>query len=197
MAYTLYTFSAENLPANHAMMLTIPFVTVASFRAHPTYLDTNNLRSGSSVQADQDAELFNCLLMASAQVENFCNQPIQAHIQTDYDRSFVDRHGRLKHKAEHGPVRLLQSYTYATSLTQVTSTSSPQFRVENDGTGVPSRTALDATLVRIAASATGCATIGAALGSIFGPREVEIGAALGGFVGLIASLIDSVKSAQR
>lgn len=26
IAYSLYTFSAPNLPSNHAMMLTIPFV---------------------------------------------------------------------------------------------------------------------------------------------------------------------------
>jgi 4-hydroxybenzoate polyprenyltransferase len=32
MAYSLYTFSAENLPANHLMMLTIPFVLYAIFR---------------------------------------------------------------------------------------------------------------------------------------------------------------------
>jgi len=32
MAYTLYTFSAENLPANHAMMLTIPVVLYGLFR---------------------------------------------------------------------------------------------------------------------------------------------------------------------
>ena len=32
MAYSLYTFSAENLPKNHAMMLTIPFVLYAIFR---------------------------------------------------------------------------------------------------------------------------------------------------------------------
>jgi 4-hydroxybenzoate polyprenyltransferase len=32
MAYSLYTFSAENLPKNHAMMLTIPFVAYAIFR---------------------------------------------------------------------------------------------------------------------------------------------------------------------
>jgi len=32
MAYTLYTFTAENLPANHAMMITIPFVVYAMFR---------------------------------------------------------------------------------------------------------------------------------------------------------------------
>jgi len=32
MAYSLYTFSAEGLPPNHAMMLTIPFVLYGIFR---------------------------------------------------------------------------------------------------------------------------------------------------------------------
>jgi 4-hydroxybenzoate polyprenyltransferase len=32
MAYSLYTFSADNLPRNHAMMLTIPFVLYGVFR---------------------------------------------------------------------------------------------------------------------------------------------------------------------
>lgn len=32
MTYSLYTFSAENLPGNHMMMLTIPFVIYAVFR---------------------------------------------------------------------------------------------------------------------------------------------------------------------
>ncbi len=32
IAYSLYTFSAENLPANRAMMLTIPFVLYSIFR---------------------------------------------------------------------------------------------------------------------------------------------------------------------
>jgi 4-hydroxybenzoate polyprenyltransferase len=32
VAYSLYTFSAVNVPANHSMMLTIPFVLYAIFR---------------------------------------------------------------------------------------------------------------------------------------------------------------------
>ncbi|MGC9333001.1 MAG: decaprenyl-phosphate phosphoribosyltransferase, partial [Anaerolineae bacterium] len=32
ISYSLYTFSAANLPANHAMMLTIPFVIYLIFR---------------------------------------------------------------------------------------------------------------------------------------------------------------------
>ena len=32
MAYSLYTFSAPNLPANHSMMLTIPFVLYGILR---------------------------------------------------------------------------------------------------------------------------------------------------------------------
>ena len=32
VSYSLYTFSAPNLPANHSMMLTIPFVLYGIFR---------------------------------------------------------------------------------------------------------------------------------------------------------------------
>jgi hypothetical protein len=32
MTYSIYTFSAENLPVNHTMMLTIPFVIYGIFR---------------------------------------------------------------------------------------------------------------------------------------------------------------------
>ncbi len=32
VAYSLYTFSAPNVPENHSMMLTIPFLVYAIFR---------------------------------------------------------------------------------------------------------------------------------------------------------------------
>jgi len=112
--------------------LVVPFVTVPTFKAHPTYLDLANLRSGDSSQADQDAELFNCLLMGSAYAENFCNQPLQAHLQTDNRRLFVDRWGRLHLFADHGPVRTVLSYSYQTGPSSIaTSISTPPFWIED------------------------------------------------------------------
>lgn len=113
------------------LQLVIPFVTVATFKAHPTFLDLNNLRFGSVVQADQDAELNDCLLMASAYVENFCNQPIQAHIQTDNRRLYADRRGRLFLYPDHSPVRTVLSYSYGSSIGQVTSINTPSCFIED------------------------------------------------------------------
>lgn len=118
-------------PFAQDMMLVEPFVTVAAFKAHPTFLDVNNLRSGSTSQPNQDAELYNILLMASDAVENFCNRPIQAHIQTDNGRGFVDRRGRLIFHADHAPVRLVQSYSYSSRLGVTTSTTNPTCFVED------------------------------------------------------------------
>lgn len=48
MAYSLYTFSAPNLPENHAMMLTIPFVVYGIFR-YLSLLEIDN-RVGEPVE---------------------------------------------------------------------------------------------------------------------------------------------------
>jgi len=45
IAYALYTFTAENLPANHTMMLTIPFVAYGIFRY--LYLSLTKNEGGS------------------------------------------------------------------------------------------------------------------------------------------------------
>ena len=48
MAYSLYTFSAENLPSDHTMMLTIPFVLYGFFR----YLYLMHQRNGGGSPED-------------------------------------------------------------------------------------------------------------------------------------------------
>lgn len=62
MAYSLYTFSAENLPRNHAMMLTIPFVLYAVFRY--LYLVYKKDEGGSPDEALlKDVPLLSCIVL--------------------------------------------------------------------------------------------------------------------------------------
>jgi 4-hydroxybenzoate polyprenyltransferase len=62
MAYALYTFSAENLPRNHAMMLTIPFVLYGLFRY--LYLVYRKNEGGSPEQVLlADRPLLACILL--------------------------------------------------------------------------------------------------------------------------------------
>lgn len=62
MAYGLYTFSAENLPRNHAMMLTIPFVLYGLFRY--LYLVYRKNEGGSPEQVlFADRPLRACVLL--------------------------------------------------------------------------------------------------------------------------------------
>lgn len=110
---------------------TVPFVSVAGFKAHPTYLDVQNLRSGDSTGIDQDQELYNLLLMATHEAENYCRQPLQAHMQTDSTRLRPDRLGRLYLYPDHDPVRRLISYQYASRLGQFTTFSNPLCQIED------------------------------------------------------------------
>jgi 4-hydroxybenzoate polyprenyltransferase len=62
MAYSLYTFSAENLPKNHAMMLTIPFVLYGLFRY--LYLVYRKNEGGSPEQLLMtDFPLLTCIVL--------------------------------------------------------------------------------------------------------------------------------------
>ena len=62
MAYSLYTFSAENLPRNHSMMLTIPFVLYGIFRY--LYLVYRKNEGGSPEQLLlTDLPLLACIIL--------------------------------------------------------------------------------------------------------------------------------------
>jgi len=94
-------------------MLTVPYLTPAAFRAHPTYLDTMSLRPGDSDIADQDAALNNILLMASADADNYVEMSadgtgsLSAHVRVENTRIRVSPDGSLKYKPDHTPVTQL------------------------------------------------------------------------------------------
>ena len=61
MAYSMYTFAAPNVPADHAMMLTIPFVAYAVFR-YLYLLHRKDLGGSPEVLLFADRPLLLCIL---------------------------------------------------------------------------------------------------------------------------------------
>jgi len=111
---------------------TLPFVTVPAFKAHPTYLQLDNLRSGSASAAEQVKELFNILLMASNWAANQVGQPLHAHSRTDRARVFADRRGRIKITAQHTPVRNVTEIAFGLSANRMNVYSNPAVWIEDD-----------------------------------------------------------------
>ena len=62
LAYTLYTFTASNLPENHAMMLTIPFVVYGLFR-YMYLVHVKNLGESPEEIIITDAPLLACVAL--------------------------------------------------------------------------------------------------------------------------------------
>lgn len=113
-------------------MLVTPHVSVAAFKAHPTYLDLDGLRVSSSLQADQDVELNNILLLSSGWADNQANQPLGAHSYTQRCRARADRSGCVRFHAERGPVIAVGSVGYGSSPTALTTVDGSGAWVEND-----------------------------------------------------------------
>lgn len=113
------------------VILRQPFVSVAGFKAHPTFLDLQNLRSLDPSPADQDEQLLAILLEASetAQGGSLCNQPLQGHLVTQYGQGRTDKWGRLSIHADDGPVRRLVSLSYGVSIGTAVTVTSPSYRV--------------------------------------------------------------------
>jgi hypothetical protein len=122
------------VPISPGMLAQVPLVSVAGFKAHPTYLDLQNLRSGVATLAAQDSELNNILLQASsiAEGEELVGMPLQAHIQTDTGRTTPDRRGRLFLYPDHKPVRALLSYSYSPQIGSTTTVATPAYRLEDN-----------------------------------------------------------------
>ena len=116
-------------------MLAVPYVTPGAFKAHPTYLDLLNLRSGDTNAADQIAELANVLLMASSEVDNYLelgepNGTLAAHTKTENTRLTPDRYGRLYFHPSHIPILSVASLSYGVSVTNLTTVANPNVWIE-------------------------------------------------------------------
>lgn len=113
-------------------MLTQPYLTVAEFRAHPTFLDSNNLRTGQG-QLQQDAALFNILLEASEWADDKVDMPLGAHLRTENTRMTPDRTGRLRYHPEHAPVITVLGMGVGATPDTIGAQADPQVWTENDG----------------------------------------------------------------
>jgi len=105
-------------------VITLPYVTTASFKAYPTFLDVMNLRSGDVSAADQDAELYNILLQSSAWVDNFTamgvgDGTLSAHTKVENTRLRVGRDGRISYHPDHNPVTAILALSLGTSPNQL------------------------------------------------------------------------------
>lgn len=94
------------------ILANVPYLTTATFKAYPTFLDLQNLVSGDNSAAHQDAELFNLLLRATNWAISQCNQPLHAHTMTENKRLRPDRQGRLKWHPSHNPVKQVTALSY-------------------------------------------------------------------------------------
>jgi hypothetical protein len=111
-------------------LLTVPFVGVQEFRTSPTWLDTNDLVEGG-LDSAQDAELYNSLLKASRWAENFCDQPLRAHLIEENLRCRVNRMGRAYIHPGNNPVRNVLGLAYGPDPQLMTVMTNPTFWVED------------------------------------------------------------------
>lgn len=94
-------------------LATVPYVTVASFKAYPSLLALGDLNQYSVIAGDQDAELYNLLLLSSQWAsETECDMPLHAHLNVEPVRSRIGADGSIRHHAEHSPVRSLSAFSY-------------------------------------------------------------------------------------
>ena len=105
-------------------MLADPYVFVNAFRAHPTFMDTLNLRSGDFNAADQDDELNEMLLKASLMADNFLEfgtasgingrvaGTLAAHSVTENARCRIRRDGTISYHPKHHPVQAVTAFSY-------------------------------------------------------------------------------------
>lgn len=106
-------------------------MSAASFTAHPTYLDLDDLRYGDGSAADQTAQLVDLLLMSSAWADGYNEQPLSAHQHVQNLRTRCGRDSTIKVHADHSPVISVSSFAYGYTPTAMTTVSNPTVWMED------------------------------------------------------------------
>jgi hypothetical protein len=115
------------------MVLSAPYVHVPEFRAHPTFIDTLNLRSGEAPSA-QGAELRNVLLRASSWADNYVSSgSFGAKSFTDMRRGRVDSDGVLWINPSAWPVTDVTSVSYGTRPASMTAVATLDWWIVESG----------------------------------------------------------------
>lgn len=109
-----------------------PYVSVAEFRRHPTFLDTQNLVT-AGIGPEQDAALLNILLTASQMADDKVNMPLAAHVRTEQVRLFPSPGGQIRYHPDHAPVLEVLSMGVGSRLGAITPTASPAVWIERNG----------------------------------------------------------------
>ena len=115
-------------------------MTVAEFRASPTWLDSSNLIEGGS-QNQQDAELYNVLLRASSWADNYCRGATErpwfkAHAVTEQCRARINRFGQVFLHPSDIPVRSVTGIAYGADFQSMTAVSDLSQVWVEDGRGI-------------------------------------------------------------
>lgn len=92
-------------------VLAQPYVSLAEFKAAPTWIDTDDLIP-EGTQAQQDAELTNVLIRASAWADGYVSQKLGAHVQFEQTRARMGRYGRIMLHPDNTPVRQVVGFAY-------------------------------------------------------------------------------------
>lgn len=116
-------------------LLTQPYVSVAEFREAPTWIDSQDLVPGGT-SAQQDDELNNVLLRASAWADNYCELRLGAHLVTEQTRARPDRDGLLYLTPSNFPVRSVTALAWGANPQDMTALPSLSQTWVEDARGI-------------------------------------------------------------
>jgi hypothetical protein len=120
-----------------APAFTVPYLTIDEYKRAPTAVDVGNLARGGS-QAQQDAELANVIVRASAWVNGICNQNLAATRDTENGRVRVNRAGEYAVHPRYWPILEVVTFAAGSSPSALTNLDLTNCFIEEQLFTIPS-----------------------------------------------------------